>query len=77
MNKVFYKCDFEKNLECSKTECQIYCKATLEEEFAVRDEEGKPIILGELIEHKDGTTEFIEYSKNKKSECKNKILSNG
>lgn len=68
MNKVIYKCDFEKNLECSKTSCQTYCKATLEEEYAVRDEEGKPIIMAELIEHEDGTVEVIDYSKTESRE---------
>ena len=68
MNKVLYKCDCEKNLECSKTSCQIFCTGTIQEEYAVRDEEGKPIILAELIEHEDGTFEFIDYSKTESRE---------
>lgn len=68
MNKVVYKCDCEKNLECSKTSCQIFCTGTLKEEYAVRDEEGKPILEAELIEHEDGTFDFIYYGKTENRE---------
>lgn len=68
MNKVVYKCDCEKNLECSKTSCQIFCTGTFQEEYAVRDEEGKPILEAELIEYEDGTVEVIDYRKKESRE---------
>jgi len=47
MEKVFYRCDPEKNTECRKYGCFIHrgeCKATSKAECSVKDEDGAPIV---------------------------------
>lgn len=47
---TLYLCDPQKNTECPKGHCQIPdgCFLTIKKEFAVTDENGKPIIEIEL-----------------------------
>lgn len=44
---TLYLCDPQKNTECPKRNCQIPdgCFLTIKKEFAVTDENGKPIIV--------------------------------
>lgn len=56
--KILYKCDPEKNTGCKKTHCKFNpvviggeCDSTSEEQYAVIDDKGNPIITY------DGTTE--------------------
>ena len=56
--KILYKCDPEKNTGCKKTHCKYdpcvvngECDSTSEEQYAVCDDKGNPIITY------DGTTE--------------------
>lgn len=58
MEKILYKCDPEKNTACRKTHCKFNpaviggeCDSTSEEQYAVIDDKGNPIITY------DGTTE--------------------
>ena len=51
MKKPLYICDPRKNTECKKRYCYKYngqCRKTSHAEFAVRDENGDPVIAGEL-----------------------------
>ena len=51
MKKVMSECDPRKNTECRKTSCFKYngpCRRTAHPEYAVRDENGEPVIAGEL-----------------------------
>ena len=47
---VLYKCDPEKNTKCKKKLCLLYtkgrysCKSTKHPEYAVKDENGEPIV---------------------------------
>ena len=57
MKKVLYECDPRKNTECRKTSCFKYngpCRRTAHPEYAVRDENGEPVIEGELEVRRDG-----------------------
>lgn len=40
---IAYLCNTNLNTTCRKTGCQEYCFATLKEECAKRDKDGKPI----------------------------------
>lgn len=42
--KICYLCDPNKNKECRKTSCQKRCFCTQKEEYAMLDENGKPIV---------------------------------
>ena len=50
MEKTLYRCDPDKNTECRKTSCYrrykgwTRCKATSNPEYAVRDDNGAPIV---------------------------------
>ena len=41
---VLYRCDPEKNKECRKRMCQKKCTRTKKPEYAVKDQDGEPII---------------------------------
>ena len=50
MKRKIYLCDPHKNVECSKEICQKLCFQTLNEEYAMRDNDGLPIAENEIEE---------------------------
>ena len=66
MQRTYYKCDPEKNTECRKTGCALIkkrgkvpgdCAATSNPDFAVLNEEGKPIVAFVLMRGEDNGTD--------------------
>lgn len=56
MEKILYKCDPKKNTACKKTHCKFNpaviggeCDSTSEEQYAVLDDNGEPIIKYNFI----------------------------
>ena len=54
--KILYKCDPDKNTACRKTHCKYdpcvvngECDSTSQEQYAVLDDNGKPIITYNFI----------------------------
>ena len=66
MQKTFYKCDPEKNTECRKSRCALAkkrgriageCEATSNPDFAMLNEDGKPIVAYVLMRGEDNGTD--------------------
>ena len=56
--KIFYRCDPEKNTECRKRGCFRRggkCRATSRTECAVRDADGKPVEEFRVRDRRNGT----------------------
>ena len=63
MEKTFYRCDPDRNTECRKRMCYrsgkkwATCKATRNPEYAVRDDNGAPIVEFVVTRGEDNGTD--------------------
>ena len=66
IQETFYRCDPEKNTECKKRGCALIkgrkkagsfrCEATANPEYAVLNEEGRPIVAFTVMRGEDNGT---------------------
>ena len=66
IQKTFYECDPEKNKECNKRGCALMktrgrkageCRATSKPEYAVLNEEGRPVVAFVVMRGDDNGTD--------------------
>lgn len=60
LNIELYRCDPDKNERCAKTGCYIYggpCVQTTHAEYAMNDEGGHPLWIGDAVRNEAGDKE--------------------